>query len=167
MTRKEVSGRPRQSLVMKLNSRCSILAVRALLAGEGRMPGDTAELSAAGRQMVDSALVTIDSLTELIEPLRAQLQAIGRREPGARALMNHYGIAALCAAIIRAEGKPPALPVASNWCLAATTPCAPAVTKPGYPSDPIAHGESAPLLLSCARLPHRTFARPPWRCLKS
>jgi transposase len=77
--------------------------VRALLTGEGRMTPGTVELSAAGRQMVDTALVTIDSLTELIDPLRAQLQAIGRREPGVRALMSHYGIGALCAAIIWAE----------------------------------------------------------------
>ena len=47
--------------------------------------------------------MAIDSLTEQIMPLRAQLQAIGQRQPGARALRVHYGIGALCAAVIWAE----------------------------------------------------------------
>jgi transposase len=77
--------------------------VRGLLTGQGRAALAAAGLSPAGRQMVDTALVAIDSLTELIEPLRAQLQAIARRQPGARALMAHYGVGALSAAIIWAE----------------------------------------------------------------
>jgi transposase len=73
------------------------------LLGTGRPALETAQLSLAGRQMVDTALAAIDSLSTLIEPLRAQLQASGRRQPGSRALMGHYGIGALCAAIIWAE----------------------------------------------------------------
>lgn len=77
--------------------------VGGLLTAEGRMAAATAELSPAGRQMVDTALRAIDSLIELIGPLRTQLQTIGRRQPGARALTTHYGIGALSAAIIWAE----------------------------------------------------------------
>ncbi len=77
--------------------------VRGLLTAEGRAALGQAELSAAGRRMVSTALAAIDALTELIVPLRAKLQAIGARQPGARALMAHYGIGALSAAIIWAE----------------------------------------------------------------
>src|SRR5438876_5092416 len=77
--------------------------VLGLLTGEGRQALAAAELSPAGRQMVETALTTIDSLTGQIKPLRAQLAGIGRSQPGARALLAHYGIGALCAAIIWAE----------------------------------------------------------------
>jgi transposase len=77
--------------------------VPGVLTAQGRGALSAAELSPAGRQMVDSALVASDSLTELITPLRSQLQTIGRGQPGARALMAHYGIGALSAAIIWAE----------------------------------------------------------------
>jgi transposase len=77
--------------------------VQGLLSGEGRQALATAELSPAGRQMVETALAAIDSLTEQILPLRAQLAGIGRHQPGARALLIHYGIGPLCAAIIWAE----------------------------------------------------------------
>jgi len=74
--------------------------VRGLLTAAGRLALDTVELSPGGRQMVDTALAAIDSLSEQIDPLRAQLQSIGRSQPGARALMVHYGIGALRAAVI-------------------------------------------------------------------
>jgi transposase len=77
--------------------------VHGLLTTEGRAKLENAELSVAGRQMVAAAMVAIDHLTELITPLRAQLQTVGRSHPGARSLMAHYGIGALCAAIIWAE----------------------------------------------------------------
>jgi transposase len=77
--------------------------VRGLLTGNGRMALAAAQLSPAGRQMVDTALVAIDGLSEQILPLRSQLQSIGRCHPGARALTVHFGIGALCAAIIWAE----------------------------------------------------------------
>lgn len=77
--------------------------VHGLLTGEGRSALAAAELSPAGRQMVETALVAIDSLTEQIGPLRKQLETIGRFWPGPRALMAHYGIGALCAVIIWAE----------------------------------------------------------------
>jgi transposase len=78
-------------------------AVPALLTVEGSAALARAELSPAGRQVVDTAMAAIEALTQQIVPLRSQLETIGRRQPGARALMAHYGIGALCAAIIWAE----------------------------------------------------------------
>ena len=45
--------------------------------------------------MVDTAVAAIDALTDQITPLRAQLQAIGRSQCGARELAGHYGIGSL------------------------------------------------------------------------
>src|SRR5713226_6726267 len=70
--------------------------LRGLLTQEGRATLSSAGLSPAGRQMVDA-------LGARVLPLRAQLQAIGRRQAGARSLTAHYGIGALCATIIWAE----------------------------------------------------------------
>jgi transposase len=53
--------------------------------------------------MVDTALAAIDQLSELVTPLRAQLQTVGRHQPGARSLTTQYGIGPLLAAIIWAE----------------------------------------------------------------
>jgi len=80
-----------------------VAAVGQLLTGEGRAALVDAELSPAGRQMVQTALAAIDALTALILPLRAQLQTIGARQPGCRALTEEYGIGALSGAIIWAE----------------------------------------------------------------
>jgi transposase len=77
--------------------------VRGLLTEAGRAALATADLSPAGRQMVDTALVAIDSLTELITPLRRQLVGFARRQAGCRALQRLYGVGWLCAAIIWAE----------------------------------------------------------------
>jgi transposase len=74
-----------------------------LLTRAGRAALARVELSPAGRQQVTTALVAIDALTELILPLRAQLRAIGHRQPGCRALQAHYGIGPLTAVIIWAE----------------------------------------------------------------
>lgn len=75
----------------------------SLLTAAGQDALAVARLSPAGRQMVDTASAAVDALSAQCVPLRAQLQAIGRRQPGARALMAHYGIGALSAAIIWAE----------------------------------------------------------------
>ena len=77
--------------------------ITALLSPTGRDGVASAELSAAGRQYVDTALGRIDELTEQIAPLRTQLVGFARRQPGCRALQRHYGIGPLCAAIIWAE----------------------------------------------------------------
>jgi transposase len=77
--------------------------VRALLTEAGREALAGAELSAAGRQYMDTALRRIDELTDEIGPLRAQLVNFARRQAGCRALQCHYGIGWLCAAILWAE----------------------------------------------------------------
>jgi transposase len=77
--------------------------VKGLLTAEGRAALAAIDLSPAGRQMIDTALSAIDSLTEQITPLRSQLVKIGARQPGARALTAHFGIGPLCAAVSWAE----------------------------------------------------------------
>lgn len=77
--------------------------VAGLLTKKGRSALGAAELSAAGRALVDTALAAIDHLTELILPLRAELRAIGDAWPGPRALQAHYGIGSLIAVIVWAE----------------------------------------------------------------
>ena len=77
--------------------------IRALLTRAGRAALAGAELSAAGRQYVDTALRRIDELSAEIDPLRTQLISFARRQPGCRALQRHYGVGWLCAVIIWAE----------------------------------------------------------------
>jgi transposase len=78
--------------------------ITALLSRAGRDGLARAELSAAGRQYVDTALRGIDELSAEIEPLRAQLISFARRQRGCQALQaRHYGIGWLCAVIIWAE----------------------------------------------------------------
>jgi transposase len=77
--------------------------VRGLLTEAGRAALAAADLSPAGRQMVDTALAAIDALTELITPLRKQLVDFARRQAGCRALQRLYGVGWLCAAVIWAE----------------------------------------------------------------
>jgi transposase len=78
--------------------------VKALLSAAGREALAGVELSAAGRQYVDTALRRIDALSAEIEPLRAQLINFARRQRGCQALQaRHYGVGWLCAVIIWAE----------------------------------------------------------------
>jgi transposase len=77
--------------------------IKALLAEAGRAALVTAELSAAGRQYVDTALRRIDELTPQIDALRTQLVSFARRQAGCRALQRQYGVGWLCAVIIWAE----------------------------------------------------------------
>jgi transposase len=78
--------------------------IRALLSTAGRETLARAELSAAGRQYVDTALRRTDELSAEIEPLRAQLINFARRQRGCQALQaRHYGVGWLCAVIIWAE----------------------------------------------------------------
>jgi transposase len=78
-------------------------SVRGLLTEAGRAALAEADLSPAGRQAVDTALAAIDHLTGLIEPLRAQLVDLARRQAGCRAVQPLYGVGWLTAAIIWAE----------------------------------------------------------------
>ena len=78
--------------------------IRALLSVAGRDALARAELSAAGRQYVDTALRRIDELTVEIGPLRAQLVTLPAARSACQALQaRQYGIGWLCAAIIWAE----------------------------------------------------------------
>src|ERR1700692_4500867 len=78
--------------------------ITALLSAAGRDALACAELSAAGRQYVDTALRRIDELTAEIDPLRMQLINFARRQAGCRALRaRQYGVGWLCAAIMWAE----------------------------------------------------------------
>jgi transposase len=77
--------------------------IRALLTQPGREALASVELSAAGRQYVDTALRRIDELTVEIDPLRAQLVRFARCQAGCQALQRHYGIGWLCAVIMWAE----------------------------------------------------------------
>jgi transposase len=67
--------------------------IPALLTEAGRKALADAELSAAGRQYVDTALRRIDELTAEIDPLRMQLVNFARRQAGCRALQaRQYGV---------------------------------------------------------------------------
>jgi transposase len=78
-------------------------AARGLLTREGRATLAHAELSPAGRQVVQTELAAIDSLTDQVIPLKTQLQAIGAQQPAVRALTQHYGIGLLSGTLIWAE----------------------------------------------------------------
>lgn len=78
-------------------------SVGDVLSAEGEVALACAELSPAGRQVVDTAGRAIDGLGAEIVPLRAQFQAIGARQVGCRALTAHYGIGLLSGTIIWAE----------------------------------------------------------------
>ena len=78
--------------------------IKALLTEAGREALATAELSATGRQYVDTALRRIDELTAEIDPVRRQLVNFARRQVGCQALQaRQYGVGWLCAAIMWAE----------------------------------------------------------------
>jgi transposase len=78
--------------------------IRALLTEVGREALAGAELSATGRQYVDTALRRIDELTAEIDPVRMQLVNFARRQAGCQALQaRQYGVGWLCAAIMWAE----------------------------------------------------------------
>src|SRR3954469_7394762 len=61
------------------------------------------DLPAAAREQVTVALAVNGALDPQSEPLTRELRAYGRRQPGCRALMAHYGIGALTAVTILAE----------------------------------------------------------------
>ena len=78
--------------------------IKALLSKAGRDALTHTDLSAAGRQYLDTAVRRIDELSADIEPLRAQLINFARRQRGCQALQaRHYGVGWLCAVIIWAE----------------------------------------------------------------
>jgi transposase len=77
--------------------------IKHLLTDAGRQQLAEAQLSPAGRRVLEVALSVIDHLTGQIVPLRAELAGVARRQAGCRALMAHYGIGPLTSPIIWAE----------------------------------------------------------------
>ncbi|HTX94947.1 MAG TPA: transposase [Mycobacterium sp.] len=78
--------------------------ITALLLKADREALAGTELSAAGRQYVDTTMRCIDQLNAEIVPLRAQLVGFARHQPGCQALQGrHYGVGWLSAAIMWAE----------------------------------------------------------------
>jgi transposase len=80
------------------------MIVGDLLAPEGRGRLERADgLSAAGRQAVLTGLRQLDRLDAELLPLRRQIAAFARRQPGCRALLHEYGVGEVTAAAIWAE----------------------------------------------------------------
>jgi hypothetical protein len=73
-------------------------AARGLLTRDGRASVANAEVSPAGRQVLQTAMAAIDSLTEHVLPLKAQLQAIGAQQPAVLALTRHVMASGYCRA---------------------------------------------------------------------
>lgn len=63
----------------------------------------SAVLPAAGRYAVDTGMRQVQRLTDEMLPLRQQIMAIGRREPGCKALQRLYGIGPLLSVAIWEE----------------------------------------------------------------
>ena len=77
---------------------------RDLLSERGRAHLEAAELSPAGRQLIDIALAVTDAIDAQVQPLRAELRDLARSHPGPRALREQiWGIGDLTAPIIWAE----------------------------------------------------------------
>ena len=129
--------------------------ITALLSAAGRDALACAELSAAGRQYVDTALRRIDELTAEIDPLRTQLVNFARHQRGCQALQaRQYGIGWLCAAIIWAEIAMRAdSPAPIRWC------ALPAWTSPVLLRRQTLTGASVPAGLPRAALGHLRGAK--------
>lgn len=78
-------------------------AITGMLMANGQEELARAELSPAGRQVIDTALAMITSLNSQLLPLRVQLQQVGARQPAVRMLTQQYGIGLLLGTIIWAE----------------------------------------------------------------
>jgi transposase len=76
---------------------------RNLMTGEGRRWLAAQPLPGCAREQVTVGLAMIDALDRQLAPLDKELRAYGRRQPGCRALMGHYGIGELTAVTILAE----------------------------------------------------------------
>ena len=77
-------------------------ASMATAAGRAAVAG--MDLSAAGRQAVETGLRQAGRLTRELEPLRRQLDMLSRRQPGCRALRaTQFGVGAVTSVAIRAE----------------------------------------------------------------
>ncbi|MGY1683782.1 IS110 family transposase [Geodermatophilus sp. SYSU D01176] len=61
------------------------------------------QLSAAGRQAVATALRMLDAVDAELVPLRREIAACARRQPGCKALQAHHGVGEITAAALWAE----------------------------------------------------------------
>jgi len=77
--------------------------ITGLLTVSGRARLAAADVSPAGRQMIEVSLAMIDAINSQLEPLHTALVGVARHQPGCRALMTHYGIGTLTATAIWAE----------------------------------------------------------------
>jgi transposase len=76
----------------------------SMATAQGRAAVAGMELSAAGRQAVETGLRQVDRLTGELDPLRRQLDMISRRQPGCRALRaTQFGVGPVTAVAIWAE----------------------------------------------------------------
>jgi transposase len=76
----------------------------SMATAQGRAAVAGMELSAAGRQAVETGLRQVDRLTGELEPLRRQLDMISRHQPGCRALRaTQYGVGPVTSVAIWAE----------------------------------------------------------------
>jgi transposase len=106
--------------------------IRALLSEAGRAALARVEVSAAGRQYVDTALRRIDELTAEIDPLRAQLVGFARRQRGCQALQRHYTVGPRITPTTTSwrpnttatTARTPPWPSSAKSCAAAITRCA-------------------------------------------
>lgn len=78
-------------------------AIKDLSTAEGRTRLAKAELSPALRETVAVGLRVVARLDEELVPLRAELAALGRRQPGCRALDAQYGVGTIVAVAVWAE----------------------------------------------------------------
>ena len=68
------------------------------------LASDTVQLSPAGRQRVETGYRMIEATDTVAQPLKAQLQRFGVRQPGCRALVDsQYGIGGLIAVAVWSE----------------------------------------------------------------
>ena len=76
----------------------------SMATAQGRAAVAGMELSAAGRQAVETGLRQVNRLTGELDPLRRQLDMISRRQPGCRALRaTQFGVGPVTAVAIWAE----------------------------------------------------------------
>ncbi len=75
----------------------------ALLRRAGREWLERAPLAPLAREQVGVALAMVDAADRQMNPIDQELRALGRRQPGARALQAHYGIGPLISVVILAE----------------------------------------------------------------
>jgi transposase len=76
---------------------------RCVMTREGREWLQGLSLAASAREQIGVALVMVDALDAQMAPIDKALRSYARRQPGARALMAHYGIGELTAVTILAE----------------------------------------------------------------